>query len=81
MPIFEYLCRDCGKLYEEIVANADTIPPCAHCGSEKGRKLLSTSSSLTGKERMNLPGAGDHGCCGGSPGEKGCVPGSCCGKS
>ncbi len=81
MPIFEYLCPDCANLYEEIVGGGDTIPACPHCGGTNGRKLLSASSSLTGKEGGSLPGAGDTGCCGSSPGASGCVPGSCCGKA
>ncbi|MDK2957725.1 MAG: hypothetical protein PWQ57_3223 [Desulfovibrionales bacterium] len=81
MPIYEYLCQDCATLYEEIVSESEDIPKCPHCGGTNGRKLLSASSSLTGKETPRTPGAGDTGCCGSSPGASGCIPGSCCGRA
>lgn len=80
MPIFEYLCRDCGKLFEDIQTSSDAQGLCPTCG-KPGERILSATSSLSGKERQSVPGSGDHGCCGSSPSNKGCVPGSCCGRS
>lgn len=38
MPIYEFLCKDCGKVYEEICA-PDAAPACPHCGGEGIRQL------------------------------------------
>ena len=41
MPIFEYLCRDCGRPFERIVARHDSKTECVHCNSENIEKQLS----------------------------------------
>lgn len=79
MPIFEYRCHACGEIYEEISVSSDS-GVCPKCGSGDREKVMSSSSSLIGKNN-NLPGKGDTACCGGSPGASGCIPGSCCGKN
>ncbi len=33
MPIFEYLCKDCGRAFERIVPRYDSSVDCAHCNS------------------------------------------------
>ncbi len=81
MPIYEYLCADCGALNELLIASANEIPICKACGSTSMKKLLSTPSSLSGAARQGFPGPGDTSCCGSSPQQAGCAgPGSCCGK-
>ncbi|WP_124329359.1 FmdB family zinc ribbon protein [Desulfonema ishimotonii] len=82
MPLFEYLCQDCGKICEILIAASDDAPECTACGSTRLKKLLSASSSVSGSARNSMPGAGDTACCGSSPGHAGCAgPGSCCGKN
>ena len=81
MPIFEYACPDCGNIYEAIMIRKDAAPVCPFCGGKDGEKVLSASSSMTGKAVSRFPGHGDHACCGSNPSEKGCTPGSCCGKA
>jgi len=82
MPIFEFLCTECGAISEELVTSSDTLPACKSCGSAKLKKLLSATSSLSGSARRGLPGPGDTACCGSSPAHAGCAgPGSCCGKN
>jgi putative FmdB family regulatory protein len=83
MPLFEYLCQDCGKLSEILVTSSATQPKCQACGSASLKKLLSAHSSLSGASRDRLPGLGDTACCGSAPGlAAGCAgPGSCCGKN
>ncbi|KJS33236.1 MAG: FmdB family transcriptional regulator [Desulfatitalea sp. BRH_c12] len=55
---------------------------CPDCGGTDTQKLMSATSSLTGKAGQPLPGPGDTGCCGQHPGHTGCAgPGSCCGKT
>src|SRR5437762_14366065 len=41
MPIFEYLCKDCGKAFERIVPRYDSSVDCAHCNSANVEKQLS----------------------------------------
>jgi putative FmdB family regulatory protein len=41
MPIFEYLCKDCGQAFETIVPRYDSPADCIHCNSENVEKQLS----------------------------------------
>jgi putative FmdB family regulatory protein len=82
MPIYEICCRDCGRTGEVLVIDSHKAPACPGCGSKNTEKLMSATSTLTGKEGTNYPGAGDTTCCGNSPAGAGCAgPGSCCGKT
>ena len=82
MPIFEIACNACPYKGEVIVLNLSDGLVCPSCGSTDTRKLISATSSLTGKTAQQLPGAGDSACCGQSPGHAGCAgPGSCCGRT
>lgn len=82
MPIFEFACTSCGNVFEKILYGGSDEVSCEKCGSSELTKLLSKSSSLSGsKQKGQLPGIGDTGCCGSGPSSQGCVPGSCCGKA
>ena len=82
MPIYEIACDDCDYRGEVIVLNAGDGLACPSCGGGNTRKLMSATSSLTGKAAQAFPGAGDTACCGQSPGHASCAgPGSCCGKT
>jgi putative FmdB family regulatory protein len=82
MPLFEFLCVECGATSEVLVASSDESPTCKACGSMNLKKLLSAPSSLSGVSRQGVPGSGDTACCGSSPAHAGCAgPGSCCGKN
>jgi putative FmdB family regulatory protein len=41
MPIFEYLCKDCGRPFEKIVPRHDSQADCVHCNSENVEKQFS----------------------------------------
>jgi putative FmdB family regulatory protein len=41
MPLFEYLCRDCGRPFEKIVPRYDSQANCSHCDSKNVEKQLS----------------------------------------
>ncbi len=80
MPIFDIECNACGKKNELLVVSSDQALTCPNCGSQDVVRLMSPTSSLTGRQGQSLPGPGDTTCCGSSPAEKGCAgPGSCCG--
>ncbi|MBT8338669.1 MAG: zinc ribbon domain-containing protein [Desulfatitalea sp.] len=81
MPIFDIACDQCGFSGEVIVLNADDSLTCPNCRSTQPRKLMSPTSSLTGRDTQPLPGPGDTRCCGQHPAQASCAgPGSCCGK-
>ncbi|MFA4917568.1 MAG: zinc ribbon domain-containing protein [Syntrophales bacterium] len=82
MPIFDYLCMDCGKNSEILIVSSDDQPKCRECGSMNLEKKMSVPSSFSGNSLSRLPGPGDTACCGSRPADAGCAgPGSCCGKS
>ncbi len=82
MPIYEIACADCGYTGETLVLAPDDPLTCPACSSRSTRKLMSATSSLTGKSAQYMPRPGDTSCCGQSPSAAGCSgPGSCCGKS
>lgn len=82
MPLYEYLCLECGKTSEVLVMGSDQVVDCAACGSGRMRRLLSAHSSMSGSGRNAVPSPGDTACCGSTPSAAGCAgPGSCCGKT
>jgi putative FmdB family regulatory protein len=81
MPLFEFLCLDCGQISEMLLTTSGDRPHCGQCHSRNLKKLLSAPSSLSGVSQQQVPGPGDTACCGSTPGHAGCAgPGSCCGK-
>ena len=56
MPLFEFLCVECGATIEVLVTSSHDSPTCKGCGSGNLKKLLSASSSLSGAARQGLPG-------------------------
>lgn len=76
MPIFEYICKECGHHFEALVMSSRgrTRPECPACQSGKLQQQLSTfavgpSKSASSSSR---PAAGPCGSCGDPRG-----PGSC----
>jgi len=79
MPIYEYVCDDCGAEYERLVMKQGTAITCPKCASEKNTLKLSVfaahgngskasaGSSSSSTDSGSMPGAGG-GCCGGGCG-------------
>jgi putative FmdB family regulatory protein len=65
MPIFEYICNDCGRRFEKIVPRYDSHTDCAHCNSMNVEKQLSVFA-VAGSSSSN--DSADPGCgrCGAS---------------
>ena len=82
MPIFDIKCVDCDYTGEILVVEHSAQMICPSCGSSNTTKLMSATSSLTGRSAQSLPGPRDTACCGSHPGQaEGCAgPGSCCGR-
>jgi putative FmdB family regulatory protein len=75
MPIFEYICKDCGHPFERIVPRHDSKTDCAKCGSKRVEKQLSVfavAGSSSSDSGFQFSGD-DAGCgrCGAA------TPGSC----
>jgi putative FmdB family regulatory protein len=47
MPLFEFICEECGAVFEELVRSASTISGviCPDCQSEQVKKKISTFAS------------------------------------
>ncbi|MDE3168944.1 MAG: zinc ribbon domain-containing protein [Acidobacteriota bacterium] len=72
MPIFEYVCDDCGERYEKLVMSKSTKIACPKCESSKRTIQLSVfAAPANGAKASNgsssEPSSGG-GCCGGSCG-------------
>lgn len=82
MPIYEISCSDCGYSGEVIVLSREHQLRCPSCDGTNTQKMMSATSSMTGKTAQGFPGPGDTACCGQSPDQANCAgPGSCCGKT
>jgi putative FmdB family regulatory protein len=47
MPIYEYLCEDCGSKFEKLVRNGDAVA-CPSCGEQHLSPQLSVFAAKTG---------------------------------
>jgi putative FmdB family regulatory protein len=75
MPIFEYICKECGHHFEALVMSSrgSARPECPACKSGKLQQQLSTFAVGPSKSPSSRPAAGPCGSC--PPGAGG--PGSC----
>jgi putative FmdB family regulatory protein len=50
MPIFEFGCRACGEVFEDLVARADApAPPCPRCGAGEVERRISAFAVTAGR--------------------------------
>jgi len=69
MPIYEYVCDDCGEHYERIVMSQNQAITCPKCASAKHTLQLSVfAAPSNGKSSANVSPSG---------GNCGCTPHSC----
>jgi putative FmdB family regulatory protein len=57
MPIFEFICTECGAPFEDLVRSARAIDEviCPSCGSDQVKKQISTfASRVNGGASSNL---------------------------
>ena len=64
MPIYEYKCKKCGAVFEQIVAaNATDKVSCAKCGSNIVQKIISAASlRLSSNSGGSIPLGAHSGC-------------------
>ncbi|MBN1994627.1 MAG: zinc ribbon domain-containing protein [Anaerolineae bacterium] len=50
MPIYEYICQDCGEKYEKLVRSlkAKVELTCPQCGSQHAKKVISVFGAAIG---------------------------------
>ena len=48
MPLFDFECTDCGKIFDELYyeEDGDDLPFCPVCGSARTKRLLSVPSPV-----------------------------------
>jgi putative FmdB family regulatory protein len=67
MPIYEYVCKNCGHEFEELVWGAEQ-PPCPSCGRGGAEKQMSVPAAHSGgSSEPTCPArdaCGMSGCCG-----------------
>jgi len=75
MPIYEYLCDDCGEHYECIVLSKSTAIECPRCASAKHTMQISVfaahgngAKSSGGSSSSSGSSSSGGGCCGGACG-------------
>ena len=73
MPIYEYRCQTCSKVFELLVRGADAEgPACPECGGAELTRLFSLFASRSDSANAGAPAAtmrqGGGGCCGGGCG-------------
>jgi putative FmdB family regulatory protein len=68
MPIFEYLCKDCGHPFEKIVPRYDSEVDCAKCKSANVEKQLSVFAVAGSSGSSEISEAGCGRCGASQPG-------------
>jgi putative FmdB family regulatory protein len=70
MPIYEYVCKECGTRFEQIRSfkDADEVIPCKSCHSDQTQRALSVFFAQSGSKIV--AGNSNSGCAG-------CSSGSC----
>jgi putative FmdB family regulatory protein len=69
MPIYEYLCDECGTRYEQLVMSKSAKIACPKCESRKHTLQLSVFSSTGTAAKANGQSSGASAC--------GCTPRGC----
>lgn len=65
MPIYEFVCKECGGDFEELVFGSAPDVKCPKCGSVSvGKKLSLFGMSGGDRPATSLPGGGGGGCSG-----------------
>lgn len=64
MPMYEYLCEDCGTGFEKLVRGSDASVECPSCGEDHVTQQLSTFSARASRASTLRP-AGPAACPGG----------------
>lgn len=72
MPIYEYVCNDCGDRYERIVMKQDAVITCPRCGSSRHTIQLSVFSTRRSDSASESDSSSPSFGCGCTPTSCGC---------
>jgi putative FmdB family regulatory protein len=72
MPIYEYLCDDCGERYERIVMSQSQTIACPKCASAKHTIQLSVFAAPSNGAKSSSSSSASSGGCGCTPRTCGC---------
>jgi len=63
MPIYEYRCRKCGRIFEKIqkLGDGEKSLTCPYCGSQRPEKILSSFSSKGSESTASCGPTGSKG--------------------
>ena len=64
MPIYEYVCNDCGEEFEQLVFSSDKVIKCRKCGSANTAKKMSLFAMKTGSRFVGTAKKGGSSCAG-----------------
>ncbi|HIX09698.1 MAG TPA: zinc ribbon domain-containing protein [Firmicutes bacterium] len=56
MPVFQYVCPQCGKKFDELVSRYDAAVQCPVCGAQASREWSGEMFSSTGKPAKKCSG-------------------------
>jgi putative FmdB family regulatory protein len=63
MPIYEYRCKSCETVYEELVTgDRDKKIPCPSCGSRESEKIMSVIGGIAMGKSSSGPACGSTSC-------------------
>ena len=63
MPLYEFKCEDCGRLFEKLVSRVDSKVACTHCKSESVKKQFSVFAARVADARGgDMPSDACHSC-------------------
>lgn len=64
MPIYEYVCPQCGRDFQKRVgfSQADDRQTCPHCGNRHGRRQLSLIGGVSGGSSSPGTNSGSSSC-------------------
>lgn len=76
MPIFNFKCEKCGKLFETLLKNRSEEAECPECGS---KELLSAPNRISVGRSSNSNSCPAQAMCPGAAVSGGCGCSGCCG--
>ena len=65
MPMYDYRCKNCDEVYEELILSSTTPDKeikCPKCGQNKSERLLSAPMISTGGSSNRVPASLSGGC-------------------
>ena len=65
MPMYDYRCKNCDEVFEELVFTSDTLDEeitCPKCGQNQSERLISAPMVSTGSSNGDYSSSVSSGC-------------------